>query len=130
MAAIHDRVNEILGITTYDGTEAIYLDTADAVLAAAGVCNPDLLVDPLYTVVRAWLTAHFYAIANPAYLRQSRTVNGAAVSYALPPPGVGLTATRFGRMALTLDPSGCLAKTTTATTRLGVTWLGTEAADA
>lgn len=113
-------VAKLLGLSTFDG--AIFIASADALLTDAGECDPNLLVEPLYGTLRAYLTAHFYSISNPVFT--SRSVNGASKSYSQPSAGEGLKQTPFGRAALQLDRKGCLARTTGKPANL--IWLGTE----
>lgn len=109
----------LLGLSEFDGT--IFITTADLFLARAGECDPSLLVEPAYSILRAYLAAHFYSISNPT--ESSRSVNGASKSYSVPSPGDGLKLTPFGRAALLLDPKGCLYRTTGIPANL--IWMGT-----
>ena len=87
-------------------------------------CNPLLGEEPLYSTIRAWLVAHYYAVAHPG--RRSRTINGVSTSYVMPVAGEGLRATPYGRAALTLDPFGCLERVSLPRRPVGMHWGGTH----
>lgn len=104
-----------------------FVQTAELVLLDAIVCNPLLDAEPMRTTIKAWLTAHYWAVSNP--LKRSRSINGASATLDLPTAADGLRGTPYGRQALALDTTGCLQKATTTKTRVGATWAGTVGPD-
>ena len=116
----NETVATLLGLSSFTGD--IFVASANALLTDAGVCDPLLLVEPLYSTLRAYLAAHFYSISNPEFT--SRSVNGASKSLNIPGAGEGLKQTSFGRAALQLDRKGCLLRTTGKPANL--VWMGTQ----
>lgn len=117
-----DRVRALLALpASADMTE--FLAIANCIIAAAVDCDPSLGVEPKLSTLRTWLAAHYYTTANPSW--RSRSINGTSKTALVVSPGDSLAATRFGRQALTMDGLGCLRRTTTNRTKVGVTWLGT-----
>lgn len=60
-----------------------------------------------WEILERWLAAHAYCCNDPTYLeRQTQSARGRYMGTS----GLGLNGTRYGQMALTLDPTGTLAK--------------------
>lgn len=84
-----------------------------AIDMAIGLMNSELgtanLSEELLFGIQLFLSAHFVAVADPS----ARTENyaGARFDYDIGKEGMGLASTQFGRAAITLDPTGNLAKT-------------------
>lgn len=89
------------------------------VAACATLKNITLSTDEL-TEIETWLAAHMYQCADPGYT--SRSTDKASGSFT-GQFGLGLDGTRFGQMAQSLDPSGCLAALSKRQ-YAGGTWLG------
>lgn len=102
-----------------------YIDTANALTSRVAACAADrglALLNTELELIERWLAAHFYAVSDKPY--SSKTTAGASASFQ------GQTAkylefTGYGQMAVTLDPSGCLAAIASGLRRVaGGFWLG------
>jgi hypothetical protein len=78
------------------------------------------LTDDEALVLETWLAAHGYALSDQPYAEKS-TQRSKGVFQGR--TGMRLEATKYGQMALDLDPSGCLAAVTKKQT-VGMSWLG------
>lgn len=83
-----------------------------------GVTDGDLIL------IETWLAAHAYCMVDQPY--SSRSSGGASGSFQ-GQTGMRLKATKYGQMALDLDPTGFLANLeATGTAVASMDWLGTE----
>ena len=71
------------------------------------VCTSSGYSDPKLERIERWLAAHFYAIADPRFLREE--VSTSITSIIESKVDLGLDVTRYGQMAKVLDTEGSLA---------------------
>jgi hypothetical protein len=94
----------------YDGQMDLqqFIDTANLLVNRVATCASDrgepLSAEELELIER-WLAAHYYAQVDPTYT--SKSTDGASASF-MGASGKYLEGSRFGQVAITLDPSGCL----------------------
>lgn len=74
--------------------------------------------------IETWVAAHFYAMRDPGASPSSEQVDGIRVTYQ-GRSGLGLESTRYGQMAITLDPTGVLRNLYKGSVSVGVQWMGT-----
>lgn len=73
------------------------------------------------------LAAHVYQLMDPGYTaRSTLSASGSFEGQTK----MRLEGTKFGQLALTLDPSGCVELINNPSKQAGVTWLGKPARDA
>lgn len=94
----------------YDGSTSLTpsIDAASAIVDRVVTCATSKgipLTDAEAELVERWLAGHMYQAADPGYSSRS-TLNKSGAF--LDAGGEDLRATRYGKRALLLDPSGCL----------------------
>jgi hypothetical protein len=83
-----------------------HIATAEAMLA---LCAEVLaLPQPQQDLIGTWLAAHAVAMTDPRHKSDRRLDYETEIEQG--ELGWGLQSTRYGQMALLLDPTGCLAK--------------------
>lgn len=106
-----DAVKLLLGID-YDSTNCPsltgYIDTASAIVDQMVECATRkgiTISEELRGTIEGWLAAHAYGMVDQPYKSRS-TLRAAGVFQGQ--TGMYLEATKYGQMAVLLDPSGCL----------------------
>lgn len=117
-----DAVKGIL-LTDYDTKKAPslvpFIETANVMttrVAALAVAAEDPMSATELELLERWLAAHCYCMSDQPY--SSRSTGGASGSFQ-GQTGKGLEATKYGQMALELDPGSYLTATV-----VGMTWMG------
>lgn len=100
-----------------------FIDTAsnivDQIVTCATAKGMTLSAATLELIER-WLAAHSYVCSDPTYLeKQTQSARGRYMGTS----GLGLEGSRYGQMAMTLDPSGCL-RSLNKSLRARAEWLG------
>jgi len=86
-----------------------YIEWADAIIDDVVECASDdgiTIDDARAKKLCGWLAAHAYKMSDQQF--SSKSTGGASASFG-GQTGKYLEATKYGQMALMLDPSGCLA---------------------
>lgn len=103
-------VQGILGRNYQKGVSLTsFIDSASSLIDDVEACaNEDetVLSAAKLAILEMWVAAHCYCMMDPIY--QSKNTDGAGATFQ-GQAGMGLQSTRYGQMALSLDPSGCLA---------------------
>lgn len=124
-------VQAILGGTAtnsnWDGTTSLtpFIDTASAMVDRVETCaiadEADLTAAELELVER-WLAAHCYQQFDKGYTSRSTISSSGSFEGQT---GMYLESTRYGQMAMSVDPSGCLrAQNAGGRTVASAVWLG------
>lgn len=88
-----------------------FIDAASAMVDDVVDCAAEegtTLTAAKLELIERWLAAHFYHCSDPTY--SSRSTEGASGSF-MGQGTQGIEGSRYGQMALRLDPSGCLRAT-------------------
>lgn len=100
-----------------------FIDIASAIVNRVAICA-DNKEDPLTAteleLLERWLAAHAYVQMDQ--VAQSESTSSASITYQ-GKTGMNLQGSKYGQMALTLDPSGCL-KAVSEGSRARMVWLG------
>lgn len=112
-------------LSDYDGTSSLtpFIDSASVIVDRVATCASDkgvTLTAGELELIERWVAAHAYVMVDQTY-KEKHTGRAKAVFQGL--QGMRLEATKHGQMALSLDPSGCLAAITSGK-RATLTWLG------
>lgn len=115
-------------LADYDGASDLgaFIDTAAELVADVEVCiarQGSSLTETRLELLERWLAAHCYCCSDQPYLlRKTQSAMGKFQGETKQ----GLTGTKYGQMALNLEPSGCLAAAADGTQRktAGGYWLG------
>ena len=125
------EVQEILDPgENYDGSSVLtpYITIANLLITRVNTCATakgiTLSSEELMELER-WVAAHAYASTDPTYVKKWTGDAGGEFTGKF---GMRLEGTRYGQMALALDPSGCLAAITNNKTA-GAFWAGKNAPD-
>jgi hypothetical protein len=98
---------EVQAIMDTDLTEAKITGYIDSVtIIVDGLFNSVSISDPLLKEIERWLTAHAIAISSERQAREEGA-GGAYIKYA-GMTGIGLKATSYGQMAISIDTTGTL----------------------
>jgi hypothetical protein len=99
-------------------------------MMAATKVPPRVLLEGGYgseaELVERWLAAHFYHCSDQTY--NSRATEGASGQFQAGPPEKGFQSSEYGRMAVSIDWSGCL-ENLGKKQRAGAIWLGRYPSD-
>ncbi len=114
----YDSVNSP-DLTPFIESATVLVDRVVACATAKGITLSSTELE----LIERWLSAHSYCMNDPQY-KEKTTGRAKAVFMGGGTP-TGLGASRYGNMALSLDPSGCL-KSSTEGKRLGAYWLGLD----
>ncbi len=126
------KVQNILA-GNYDGTTDLdqFVDAATVVVDEVSTCSSDrgnALGATVLELIERWLSAHFYLGSDPLY-SSNRTERAAAVYQGRTQAVTNsLETTDYGRRAMMLDPSGCLASVGESR-NLQLIWLGKAPSD-
>lgn len=109
----------------YDGVRDLspFIETASALVDDVVDCasEKDITIsDTRAELIERWLAAHAYALSDQTY--KSKSTDSASASFH-GETGKGIESTKYGQMALSLDPSGCL-KELSAGVRVEMIWGG------
>ena len=72
-------------------------------------------------LIERWLSAHMYTMQDR--MSKSESTLKASINY-VDQTGMNLEETTFGRMAIMIDPSGCLKQISKKDDKVGAVWLG------
>ena len=100
-----------------------FIDTATAIVDRVNTCATDrevTLTTAELELIERWLAAHCYVQTDQSYA--SKSTAGASASFH-GQTGMGLENSKYGQMALSLDPSGCL-KAISQSRKVRAVWLG------
>lgn len=117
----------------YNGTTDLvqFIDAATVVVDEVSTCASDrgnALGTTVLELIERWLSAHFYLSSDPLY-SSKRTERAAAVFQGRnQSTSNSLETTDYGRRAMMLDPSGCLASVGESR-NLQLIWLGKAPSD-
>jgi hypothetical protein len=107
-----DKVKGLL-LRDYDSVDVPaltgFIDTASSLVddvAAYGVANDEAIPAARLELIERWLSAHCYQANDPSYT--SRSNSGGSGSFMWAGEQSGFKATRYGDMAVSLDPTGVL----------------------
>lgn len=106
-----------------------FIDSASALVDSAVVCakakNQPLDTDR-QEIIERWLAAHAYTCSDPTYReKQTQSARGVFMGSS----GMALQSSRYGQMAMMLDPSGCVASLSNQNQGQAF-WLGTRPSEA
>ena len=105
-----------------------FIVTANAITNHVDSCDGDGLVsEELLVEIEKYLAAHFYALRDGQ--AQSEKTGDASITYQ-GQTGEGLSGTWWGKQAIAMDVSGCLAemdlRSKQGVSTITLDWLGTE----
>lgn len=107
-----DKVKALL-LRDYDNVDLPsllgFIETASTLVddvAAAGVADGNPVPAARLEIIERWLSAHCYQANDPSYT--SRSNSGGSGSFMWAGEQSGFKATRYGDMAVSLDPTGVL----------------------
>jgi hypothetical protein len=101
---------DVRAIITLDDSVVLYpFIQAAATLVDATLSTSGLATAVLFEIER-WLAAHFAALSSPGYTEVGSGVY--RIKLETPKLGDGLKGTRYGQVALSMDTSGFLARST------------------
>lgn len=112
-----------LALTSPIRTAGVIMTRVLACAARKGVTIDSATADEMETA----LAAHVYQLMDPGYT--SRSTLSASGSFE-GRTDKRLEGTKFGQLALTLDPSGCLELVNNPAKQASVTWLGKPSSEA
>lgn len=102
-----------------------YIDAATSIVDGVEGCavtRDKTLTAIQLELIERWLAAHAYAMLDQTYA--SKSTGGASASFH-GQTGLSLDGTKYGQMAQSLDPSGCLTAIAGANRKTArMTWLG------
>lgn len=100
-----------------------FIDTASAIVDQVATCataKGSTLTSTQLELIERWLAAHAYCQSDQPYA-EKKTQEASAVYQGR--TGMNLDGTKYGQMAQTLDPTGCLS-TLSKRNRVRAIWLG------
>lgn len=98
----------LVGFSGNDAELVIFIDTAEQVLTSAKFVACNSYSAATLAMMKKWLSAHFYSVANPQIKREE--ADDIEDEFSIPTPGKGFDSTHYGRQVLMLDSQGCLAR--------------------
>jgi hypothetical protein len=102
-----------------------FIDTASSVVDDVALCAVNKgtpLSDAKLELIERWLSAHCYAMNDQPYA-EKKTMQASAVFQGR--TGMYLEATKYGQMAVSLDPTGCLSAIASGSRKkASIAWLG------
>jgi len=102
------QVKVIIETALNDSVVEACIETATSIVDEIAAANPDV-PDARLALIEKWLAAHFVAIRDPRTSSEG-VAGGGTESYHTFQTDLGYASTQYGQQAISLDPTGALAR--------------------